>query len=55
MANRLPVLPVDANGRIVNDPLSQYAISDIDDVAEPQYYGYLSVDPAGDGCQQHTA
>lgn len=43
MARYLPFLPVDESGHRINDPLSQYTASDIDDAADPQYFGYLGV------------
>lgn len=45
---RLPILPVDLNGRIVHDPLSMYKISDepteADAALDPAYYGFLDAD-----------
>lgn len=40
----LPLQPVDYNGVSVPDPLAYYKISDIDDLYDPQYYGFQAHD-----------
>lgn len=42
---RLPwSYPQDQNGRVLNDPLGHFKVSDTDDASEPQYYGNLAAD-----------